>query len=260
MGLLNISDHLNRTDITPSTGRSSLNTLITDDHQWTDGEIELISSDSVRFRIPFYVLAHSIALRDIRHIDPNEDCSFTLLDPEFELAMVLRLFFKFVTQGELCNTDLDEYNISLTHFARFLVKWDCAVTRSHFLTFIRDEVRMPVKDRRIGPLTCFKVGAILGCPRTCASALDAPIGSAKSPLDPFPTIDYNVLDPSRWDIGHLVDIPVEYHWALQRAFYRYRFQFVSAQNPVVPKTLGEWFIKYQLTAPAAIAMSPNKRL
>lgn len=174
--------------------------------------------------------------------------------------MVLRLFLKFVTQGELHDSDLDEYTISLTHFAQFLVKWDCAVARNHFLTWVRDEVRQAAPNRRIGPLTSFKVAAILGSPMTCAAALDGPIGSQQSPHDPFPSIDYNVLDPSRWNIEHLVDVPVDYHWSLQRAFYRQRFQYATTGNGRLPNTLGEWFLQYLREAPATLAKPPNKRL
>jgi hypothetical protein len=200
-----------------------------------------------------------MALRDLRHLDPSLDRSFTFLDPEFELAMVLRLFFRFVTQGELRDSDLNEYTISLTHFAQFLVKWDCVVTRAHFLAFIRDEVRAPRATRRIGPLTSFKVAAILGCPKTAAVALDSPIGPQKSTYDPYPAVVYNILDPSRWSIQHLVDVPIDYHWALQRAFYRHRFQFQLTGNGRLPKTIGEWFRKYLKDAPQALAMPMSKR-
>jgi hypothetical protein len=58
MGLLDIHTHNGQAVISPCPSGSSLSTLITDDRQWTEGDVELVSSDGVRFRVPFYVLAH----------------------------------------------------------------------------------------------------------------------------------------------------------------------------------------------------------
>ncbi|CAK9783408.1 hypothetical protein CC85DRAFT_290088 [Cutaneotrichosporon oleaginosum] len=244
----------------PVLSRKSSRGLITDDPEWTEGDVELISSDNVRFRIPTYVLSQSCAMRDLFQLDPEQDRTIAFLDPEFELAMVLRLFFKFVTQGDLRDADLDEFTISLTHFARFLVKWDCAVARIHFLTWLRDEVRSPHKVRRVGPLTTFKVGAILGCHKTCAAALDSPIGAIKSPHDPYPTVEYNILDPSRWSIDNLVDVPVEYHWALQRAFNRHRCQFIMVGSTRRITSLGVLFTTYMRQAPRGFTTTSDKRM
>lgn len=120
---------------------------ITEDDEWTEGDITIITSNNVRFLIPsYYLLCHrcvsthcqrethtSAVLRDLNDLNPSGEKSITFADPEIETAPILRLFLQLVKTSELNQANRDE----LHRLALSIRKWECTATRNLLLCHLQ---------------------------------------------------------------------------------------------------------------------------
>ncbi|GMK56625.1 hypothetical protein CspeluHIS016_0304650 [Cutaneotrichosporon spelunceum] len=220
---------------------------VVDDKYWVEGDFEIISADSVRFRVPsYYLFAASAVFRgagaldpgpgrqeiemlsgmdDIDDVDPQPlpgvvHARYLRLSEPTETAAVLRLFLAFVSAGHLTipddGTTLDSLEL-LRALILFLTKYECEGTLSLALTVLREAVRMPSS---VSPLAAFVAGASAGDAFTCSVALDVTdwtwrmMDRHELPAAP----DANVFDPHNMPVAVWQLIPPMYTWALTTAW------------------------------------------
>ncbi|WOO80592.1 uncharacterized protein LOC62_03G004118 [Vanrija pseudolonga] len=88
-------------DDEPAAPQSAPPPVIVDDKKWTTGDFTIVSSDDVRFRVDSMALfVASPIFREASEMTSGEKIVH-LTDPDFETAVVVRTFLKFVIEFDL---------------------------------------------------------------------------------------------------------------------------------------------------------------
>ncbi|WOO80389.1 uncharacterized protein LOC62_03G003906 [Vanrija pseudolonga] len=215
-----------------SSSRTPTPAPIIDDANWTTGEFTLISADGVRFKIPSYVLLNaSSVFRDIASL-PCDNASaapapeIELTDATIETADVLRIFLSLAAHGTL---GLEPREVG--YFATlFLLKDTIGLCTKYLADGVLHVLKLQIyklhsEHRGLYALYAFVLGAVSDDVQLTMMAFsdmrstwvdDEPTGPRAALRHGFP--GGCTLCPQTWPLKLAEAIPLQYSWALNRAW------------------------------------------
>lgn len=195
---------------------------ITDDKDWTKGDLHLISSDNVRFSVYGAVLAWaSPVFADMLGIPGAQERTIHLTDPSFENANTVRLFLQLVTINKEALKLFQRYYtvwwLRLEALIVFLDKYEC----DRGVAILRDlgsDIALFVRKDGIGP-SLLLFASLLNHVGLCSKVLDLyAISSWPEDTDLLKSKTSETFT----SFGHApyslcCAMPREYVWAITRA-------------------------------------------